>query len=103
MKIIEGWGTGLPRLFLQCKEMGLPDPKFEEFGDGIKVTVYRAIGDTKTGTDGINNDKSGTDCTFSETDQKIIKMLKSDKKITQKRLSEELGISLVSDSNHDRL
>ena len=42
MKIIEGWGTGLPRLFRQCKEMGLPTPTFEEAGDGIKVTVYRA-------------------------------------------------------------
>ncbi|MBF1017516.1 MAG: HTH domain-containing protein, partial [Lachnospiraceae bacterium] len=41
MKLIEGWGTGLPRLFKRCKEMGLPEPKFEEFGDGIKVTIYR--------------------------------------------------------------
>ena len=40
-KLIEGWGTGLPRLFKRCKEMGLPEPKFEEFGDGIKVTIYR--------------------------------------------------------------
>lgn len=44
MKIIEGWGTGLPRLYKQCSEMGLPEPKFEEFGDGIKVTVYRKNG-----------------------------------------------------------
>ena len=41
MKLIEGWGTGLPRLFKRCKEMGLSEPKFEEFGDGIKVTIYR--------------------------------------------------------------
>ncbi len=33
------------RLFRQCKEMGLPEPKFEEFGDGIKTTIFRAIGD----------------------------------------------------------
>ena len=41
MKLIEGWGTGLPRLFKRCKEMGLPEPKFDEFGDGIKVIIYR--------------------------------------------------------------
>lgn len=41
MKIIEGWGTGLPRLYSQCRRMGLPDPGFEEFGDGIKVTIYK--------------------------------------------------------------
>ena len=94
MKIVEGWGTGLPRLFLQCKEMGLPAPKFEEFGDGIKVTIYRAIGDTKSGTDDTNNIKAGTDGTLSETEQKIVEMLKADEKTTQKKLSEELGISL---------
>lgn len=44
MKLMEGWGTGLPRLFKRCKEMGLPQPKFEEFGDGIKVIVYRSNG-----------------------------------------------------------
>ena len=41
MKIIEGWGTGIPRVFRQCMEMGLPEPQFEEMGDGIKVTIYR--------------------------------------------------------------
>ena len=55
MKLIEGWGTGLPRLFKRCKEMGLPEPKFEEFGDGIKVTIYRgnraALKDSETNMD----------------------------------------------------
>ncbi|MBR2694547.1 MAG: putative DNA binding domain-containing protein [Thermoguttaceae bacterium] len=62
MKIIEGWGTGLPRLFAQCREMGLPEPKFEEFGDGVKVTIYRADGGagkdefgTKNGEDDTRN------------------------------------------------
>ena len=32
----------LPRLYQRCKEMGLQTPRFEEFGDGIRVTVYRA-------------------------------------------------------------
>lgn len=94
MKIIEGWGTGLPRLFRRCKEMGLPEPKFEEFGDGIKVTVYRAIGDTQIGTDDTNDTKKDSNDTLSETDRRIIEMLRKDEKITQKRLSEELGISL---------
>lgn len=41
MKIIEQWGTGIPRIINQCKEYGLPEPLFEEFGDGIKVTMFR--------------------------------------------------------------
>lgn len=41
MKIIEQWGTGIPRIINQCKEYGLPEPLFEELGDGIRVTMYR--------------------------------------------------------------
>lgn len=41
MHIIESWGTGIPRLYNRCAEYGLAKPLFEEFGDGIKVTMYR--------------------------------------------------------------
>lgn len=94
MKIIEGWRTGLPRLFLQCKEMSLPEPKFEEMGDGIKVTVYRANGDNILGTIGANGTNVGTDSHLNDTAQKMINLLEKDSKITQKMLAEELGISL---------
>ena len=43
MHIIEAWGTGLPRMINRCREYGLPDPVFEEFGDGFKVTIYRKV------------------------------------------------------------
>ena len=86
MKIIEGWGTGLPRLFRQCREMNLPEPKFKEFGDGIKVTVYRANG-TKVGTNGPETD------TNIDIEQKIIELISQDSKITQKTISEKLNIS----------
>ena len=43
MHIVEAWGTGLPRILNRCKEYGLPDPLFEEFGDGLKVTLFREV------------------------------------------------------------
>lgn len=43
MHIVEAWGTGLPRIINRCKEYGLPDPLFEEFGDGFKVTIFRKV------------------------------------------------------------
>lgn len=43
MHIIEAWGTGIPRLYNRSAEYGLPEPKFEEFGDGIKVTMFRKV------------------------------------------------------------
>ena len=41
MHIVEAWGTGIPRIIKSCKQYGLQEPVFEEFGDGIKATVYR--------------------------------------------------------------
>ena len=43
MHIVEAWGTGLPRIINRCKEYGLPDPVFEEFGNGFKVTIFRKV------------------------------------------------------------
>lgn len=41
MRIIEQWGTGIPRIINQCREYGLKEPLFEEFGDGVRVVMYR--------------------------------------------------------------
>ena len=43
MRIIEAWGTGIPRMYHRSVEYGLPEPLFEEFGDGIKVTMFRKV------------------------------------------------------------
>lgn len=43
MHIVEAWGTGLPRILNRCQEYGLPEPLFEEFGDGFKVTLFRKV------------------------------------------------------------
>lgn len=43
MHIVETWGTGIPRIISRCKEYGLKEPLFEEFGDGFKVTLFRKV------------------------------------------------------------
>ena len=43
MKIVEAWGTGIPRIISRCKEYGLLEPVFEELGDGFRVTLFRKI------------------------------------------------------------
>lgn len=43
MHIVEAWGTGIPRIINRCREYGLPEPLFEEFGDGFKVTMFRKV------------------------------------------------------------
>ena len=41
MKIIEKWGTGIPRLFEACEEYGLPKPKLIDFDGDFRVNMYR--------------------------------------------------------------
>lgn len=43
MHIVETCGTGIPRIISRCKEYGLREPLFEEFGDGFKVTMFRKV------------------------------------------------------------
>ena len=43
MHIIGSWGTGIPRLYNRSAEYGLPEPLFEGFGDGIKITMFRKV------------------------------------------------------------
>lgn len=43
MHIVEAWGTGIPRIINRCREYGLPNPAFEEFGDGFKVSLFRKV------------------------------------------------------------
>ena len=40
----ESRGSGIPRMIRRCAEYGLPELQFEEFGDRIKVTMFRKVG-----------------------------------------------------------
>ncbi len=107
MNLIEGWGTGLPRLFESCAEMGLPKPKFEEFGDGIKVTIYRAIGELRTDTketnqsnheanrkgNEFNYEANQFDVTANEIKARLIRMIHDNPRISQRALAKELDIA----------
>ncbi|MFI3213030.1 MAG: ATP-binding protein [Eubacteriales bacterium] len=48
MKIIEKWGTDIPRIIQSCKNFGIQEPEFIEFGMDIRVNLYRKI---EMGTD----------------------------------------------------
>lgn len=90
MKIIEGWGTGLPRLFRRREEMGLPKPKFEEFGDGIKVTICRSI-NKKEVIYSLNPSKENMK--VNETEQKLVQLFKDNPQITIPELADKMGFS----------
>lgn len=97
MKIIEGWGTGLPRLFRQCREMDLPEPKFEEIGDGIKVTIYRTAEANREANEAnreaneANHEANLLDAEFVRT--QIVKMIRDNPKLSQNALADKIGVS----------
>lgn len=41
MNIIEGWGTGIQRIFKQCQDWGLRKPSIEELGTCFRLIIYR--------------------------------------------------------------
>jgi ATP-dependent DNA helicase RecG len=42
MNLIEQWGTGVPRMFKQAQELGLPEPQIMEIGMRMRFVVFLA-------------------------------------------------------------
>lgn len=42
MNLIEGWGTGIPRLMKEMKEYGLNEPEFIDMEIALRINLYRA-------------------------------------------------------------
>lgn len=51
MNLIEGWGTGIPRLFREMKEYGLSEPEIIDMDIALRINLYRAA-DTIQNTEG---------------------------------------------------
>ncbi len=109
MKIIEKWGSGIPRMLRECKEYGLPEPEFIDFDGDFRVNMYRkasrnfgvngAAANDTVGIDGTKNDTNGTKPDTNDTgshagDTKILRLIQENPDITQRELIEELQISL---------
>ena len=97
MKIIEKWGTGIPRIFRECKEYGLPEPELIDFDGDFRVNMYRKV----NGEFGVNNKTIQTTQTHPTTQSDTLKLSEYDKAIltiihenptmTQKEYALELG------------
>ena len=89
MKIIEKWGTGIPRIFRECKEYGLPDPKVIDFDGDVRVNMYRKVElyDHEKVNDRVNekvNDKVTEKVTkkVTEKEQEILDLLSENAELT---------------------
>ena len=82
MNLIEGWGTGVPRLYKACAET---DSKADEKTDTSR----------KTGTEtGIENSYNIETSTETNTEQKLIALIKHNPSITIKEMALQCGMSV---------
>ena len=91
MKTVETWGTGIPRIFESCKEYGLPEPEFEESGNGFKAILYKGADQEPKGA---NREPKGAElmCAY-EKKRIIIEILEKNPETTQNELMEILSLS----------
>ena len=103
MKIIEKWGSGIPRIIRECQEYGIPEPELIDFDGDFRINMYRqpsliqagTIG-TNSGTIGTNSDTIGTIIGIKVTspEERVLTIMKQNARVTQKELQKELGVSL---------
>ena len=84
MKIIEKWGSGIPRLFAACEEYGLPKPELIDFDGDFRVNMYR-----KRETNIETNTETNT-----ENVGRIIRLMGEQLSITVKMIAQQLGLSV---------
>lgn len=90
MKIIEKWGSGIPRIIRECKEYGLPEPEFLDFDGDFRVNMYRKAA---VGGNGISDTKNDT----NDTNETIaMRLICENPAITQKEMKEKMGVSIVT-------
>lgn len=107
MKIVEAWGTGIPRIISRCKEYGLQEPIFEELGDGFLVTMFRKpTNQTNQSNQPIKSNQTNQldesnpinverrqDANVSDLENRIIELLKVLPDATTKEITKKLEIT----------
>lgn len=101
MRIVEAWGTGIPRIISRCKEYDLQEPLFEELGDGFLVTMFRKPTNQTDQSNQTNQlDQSNPvdieqrqDIYIGDLENKIIELLKVQPGATTKEIVEKLEIT----------
>ena len=115
MKVVERWGSGIPRLYEDCERAGLREPELSEQAGCFRVNMFRNTElmedseEQKKGTDKKEQikkeQKKGTEkkeqikkeqkkgTEILERTEKIWEMLCENPNITQSAMMEKLGIS----------
>lgn len=108
LHLIEGWGSGIPKIIREAKEYGLREPELIDMDGAFRINLYRKPFDTDSfgvidpHARVIREDEAEYVTTPSSPDHKrkkqvpkqILELLKDDPEMTQEELSERIGVSL---------
>ena len=86
MKIIEKWGTGIPRILRECKEYGLKKPELIDFDGDFRVNMYRREEKSKT-----TQTTTQTTKKLTKNDHEILQVIQNKPALSQKEIAMELG------------
>lgn len=86
MKIIEKWGTGIPRILRECKEYGLKKPELIDFDGDFRVNMYRREEKSKT-----TQTTTQTTIKLTKNDHEILQVIQNNPVLSQKEIAMELG------------
>ena len=94
MKIIEKWGTGIPRILRECKEYGLKKPELIDFDGDFRVNMYRREEKSKTiqtTTQTTTQITTQTTIKLTKNDHEILQVIQNNPALSQKEIAMELG------------
>ena len=95
MRLMEKWGSGIPRVVREVCDEGLAVPVFEGGEVDLVVNIYRkGIGpsEDRTATDATSSATNATELT--EDEKLIIVAVKQNPSITQQALHNQTGITI---------
>ena len=92
MGFVEAWGSGIKRILSAAEEYGFPKPRFREFDNMFRVELFRnnsmAMTEKK---DGEGSEKNQI-YELTDTQKKMVELLRSDKQLSAKKIAEQLGL-----------
>ena len=96
MKIIEQWGSGIPRLLENCKSSGLREPELLEIGGSFRVNMFRNT-ELSLNNSGEVRKKDGINETvrdnFGESAAKVAGLMCEKPESTLDEIAEAIGVT----------
>ncbi|MGD9475170.1 MAG: ATP-binding protein [Eubacteriaceae bacterium] len=97
MKIIENWGSGIPRIIKECLDYGLSEPELIDMAGDFRVNLYRGskngdkINDITDQTNQTNQTDQTNQDSLSEAEITLLLLIKENPQMTNAQMAQDLG------------